>query len=313
MTEAGSTFCERSLIKKADMPPRFDLPAEVVWRADAILGEGPVWDDRTGSLYWLDIKGKQLHAYTPSDQSCRTIALSVEVGAIAPRSKGGMIAATRRGFATLNPEDGSLAFLADPEDHLPDNRFNDGKCDTCGNFVAGSMDDREINTSGAVYHFDPGHRVSTLFEGYVVCNGPAFSIDGRILYFSNSVDREILAFPYDPVLGQTGKPRVFARIPENQGHPDGLTVDSKGYLWCAHWGGGQLTCFDPQGFVAGTIRVPVPLVTSCTFGGLDYDRLFITTARVGLSAAQLEEFPLSGSLFMAEPGVTGLPAAKFSG
>lgn len=287
--------------------------AQVVWQAEAQLGEGPVWDDRSGTVYWLDIKGKQLHSYTLRNERTRSVDLSIEVGAIAPRSKGGLIAATREGFAVLNSNDGSMVFLIDPESHLQDNRFNDGKCDPCGNFIAGSMDDKETNPSGAIYRLDHQHDVTLLSEGYVVCNGPAFSVDGHVLYFSNSVQREILAFPYDPKLGRIGKPRVFARIPEDQGYPDGLTVDSEDHLWCAHWNGGRVTRFNPQGMVTAVVRLPVPLVTSCTFGGLNYERLFITTARMGLSAAQLCEFPLSGSLFGVETGIIGVPTSHFSG
>ena len=291
----------------------YDFSVRAAWKSDALLGEGPVWDDRARILYWLDIKGKCLHAFNPRNQEERKTVLPLEIGAVAPRVAGGLIAATRDGFAILSPEDGTLTFLANPESHLPENRFNDGAVDVSGNFVAGSMDDREVNPSGAVYRLDVNGCVSTLFRGYVVCNGPAFSPDGRTLYFSNSHEGEILAFPYEPESGWIGQRHDFALIPEADGCPDGLTVDEEGYVWCAHWDGGRITRFSPDGVVDRVIKLPVPRVTSCAFGGTQCETLFITTARWGLDELQLKQYPLSGSLFAVDAGVKGQPPPMFSG
>ena len=284
-----------------------------LWEAKALLGEGPIWDGRAGILYWVDIKGRHLHQYRPSDGDRQSRPLAVEVGAVAPRARGGLIGATRDGFAEIDPDTGAITILADPESGLPDNRFNDGKCDPVGRFIAGSMDDQETSPSGSVYRLDADHRVTRLFGGYMVCNGPAFSPDGRILYFSNSAEREILAFPYDPAAGEAGPPRVFARIPDALGYPDGLNVDADGGLWCAHWDGWRLTRFRPDGTVDRTIEFPVPRVTSSTFGGPGLDRLYVTTARIGLDDVALARAPLSGALFEVETEFTGLPQARFAG
>ena len=281
-------------------------------RAKALLGEGPVWDDKLGLLFWLDIKGKRLHAFSPSKNSSFEIRLPVETSAIAPRYRGGLVAATRDGFAYLSPKTGNITMIADIEGHLTNNRFNDGAVDCYGNFIAGSMDEFESDKSGTVYRLNAAGEVMTLFGGFVVCNGPAFSPDGKVLYFSNSAAREILAFPYEPPDGVLGKPRLFAKVLEVDGYPDGLTVDEDGGVWCAHWDGGHVTRFTPNGKIDRIIQVPAPRVTSCAFGGFDYQTLFITTACYGLDSDQLEKFPLSGSLFSAEVGVNGLALPRFA-
>ncbi len=286
---------------------------QVAVKAEALLGEGPVWDDRAGILYWVDIKGKRLHTLSPATNGTRDIPLSIETGAVAPRTKGGLIAATRTGFSYLDPDTGRLIDIADPEEDLPTNRFNDGAIDASGNFVAGSMDDLETNPTGTVYRLSPSGDVTTLFGGFVVCNGPAFSADGRTLFFSNSAARELLSFPYDPVDGSVGEPIVFARIEEAHGYPDGLTVDADGGVWCAHWDGGRITRFAADGTVDRIVELPVPLVTSCAFGGMNYGTLYVTSARWRMDADRLERFPLSGSLFAVDVGVKGFPLPLYAG
>jgi len=285
----------------------------VIWDYQAQLGEGPVWDDQYQRLFWLDILGHQLLILDTENGNKTCVGLTHEVSAVALRSEGGLVAATEKGFALLDPQNGGLSFLADPESQLPTNRFNDGKCDSRGRFIAGTMDKLETHATGSVYSLAKDFSISPLFGKYIVCNGPAFSPEGRTLYFSNSVQREILKFPYDPALGIVGDPELFASIPETAGFPDGLTVDAEGYIWCAHWDGWRLTRFAPDGTEDRVVELPVPRVTCPTFGGADLDTLFVTTARTGLKESELLIAPRAGSLFAFKPGVQGLPTQKFSG
>ena len=286
---------------------------KLVGKGKAILGEGPVWDESIDTLYWVDIKGKALHAHALGSDDERRINLPIEVSAVAPRVGGGLIAATRDGFAFLNPQDGMLEQIEDPEAECPDNRFNDGAIDHLGHFIAGTMHDSETDKTGTVYCLDGMREVKPLFGGFVVCNGPAFSPDGCTLYFSNSSDREILAFPYNAGSRQVGKPQVFAKIKEGDGCPDGLAVDQEGCVWCAHWDGGGVTRFSPQGNFLQFFALPVNRVTSCAFGGSNYEHLYITTASWGLNETQMQAAPLSGSLFVITPGVKGMPSRAFQG
>ena len=279
----------------------------------ALLGEGPVWDESSGTLYWVDIKGRALHAHRPGSKIDRRINLPIEVSAVAPRMGGGLIAATRNGFAFLDPQGGRVNQIEDPEAEFLGNRFNDGTVDNLGNFIAGTMHELETAYTGSVYCLDSQGVVKQLFGGYIVCNGPAFSPDGCTLYFSNSSEREILAFPYDAGIREVGKPRLFTKITEASGYPDGLAVDLDGCVWCAHWDGWGVSRFSPNGDFLQFFELPIPRVTSCAFGGSDYEQLYITTASWGLSSAQMQESPLSGSLFVVTPGVKGMPSRAFLG
>ena len=279
----------------------------------ALLGEGPVWDERNDTLYWVDIKGRALHAHRPGSKIDRRINLPTEVSAVAPRMGGGLIAATRNGFAFLDPKGGRVNQIEDPEAEFLNNRFNDGTVDNLGNFIAGTMHELETDNTGSVYCLDSQGVVKPLFGGYIVCNGPAFSPDGCTLYFSNSSDREILAFPYDAGIREVGKPRLFTKITEASGYPDGLAVDLDGCVWCAHWDGWGVSRFSPSGDFLQFFELPIPRVTSCAFGGSDYEQLYITTASWGLNSAQMREAPLSGSLFVVTPGVKGMPSRAFLG
>jgi sugar lactone lactonase YvrE len=296
------------------VPLTSGLRVEVAWDAKATLGESPVWDERAQCLYWIDIEGATLYRQEPGRED-ETTALPLEtpVGSIAPREGGGLVAATYKGFALLDPTDGRLEYLSDPESHLSDNLWNDGKCDTAGRFIAGSRHHLEVEPTGAVHVLEADGTTRRLFGDYAVCNGPAFSPDGRTLYFSDSAEGTVLAFDYDPAQGAVGPPRVFARFGAEQGLPDGLTVDAEGFLWCAHWAGWRVTRLRPDGAEDGVIELPVPNVTSCTFGGAALDVLYITTARMLIEPEELERAPLAGALFKVAPGVTGLPAARFAG
>jgi sugar lactone lactonase YvrE len=240
-----------------------------------------------------------------------------KIGCIAFREQGGqqgkLVAGFQTGFAFVDLERDEVTPIADPEADRPGNRFNDGKCDTAGRFIAGSRHYLEVEPTGAVHVLEADGATRRLFGGYAVCNGPAFSPDGRTLYFSDSVGRRVLAFDYDPARGEVGPSQVFARFGAEQGLPDGLTVDAEGFLWCAHWMGWRVTRLRPDGREDAVIELPVPHVTSCTFGGAALDMLYITTARMQIAPEDLAREPLSGALFKVAPGVTGLPAARFAG
>lgn len=284
-----------------------------VWEGQAELGEGVIWDERRLHLIWLDIKGRKLHFFSPATDHRRSVDLPAEVGAIALRGDGSLVAACSTGFTYLDPDTGRLNLIGDPERHLPENRFNDGTCDPAGRFIAGSMDDREVEATGHVYALEPGGGMRRLFGGFVVCNGPAFSPAGDRLYFSDSVGRAILAFDYNVTTGSATNPRRFATFSKDDGFPDGLTVDASGGLWVAHWDGWRVTRFLPDGVIDRVLHMPVPRPTRCAFGGPDLRDLYITSARIGLNAEALAQAPLSGSLFRSTPGVAGLPGYRFNG
>jgi sugar lactone lactonase YvrE len=285
-----------------------------LWEAAALLGEGPLWSPREAALYWVDIKAPALHRYRPSDGDKTSWAMPEPIGWVIERANGeGLVAGFKdRGFAFLTPGTMAPETIGQPEPDYPDNRFNDAKADAAGRIWAGTMDDNEREASGALYRLDPDldwHRVD---RGYTVTNGPAISPDQRTLYHTDTFEGTIYAFDLDGN-GKLSNKRSFVTIPEGDGYPDGMTCDAEGGLWVAHWGGWRVTRFTPGGEVDRVIEMPVAQVTSCAFGGSDYDRLYVTSASVGLGEEDREAQPQAGGLFEIVPGVKGLPAGQFGG
>lgn len=281
--------------------------------ARALLGESPLWDFREKCLYWVDIEGKALYRYRPDEASTTSIPVAEEIGCIAMREGGGLIAASRSGFAFLDPDKGSLKIVVSPEPEQPGNRFNDGKCDRRGRFWAGTMDAAAERTSGSLYRLSPGLAVSRVLTGVTIPNGIGWSPDDRTMYFTDSAQGTIVAFDFESESGELGSPKGFALIDAADGVPDGLTVDAEGYIWSAHCGGWRVTRYNPAGAVDRVITLPVPRPTSCVFGGELLDRLYVTSASIGLLPEQLAKAPLSGRIFELNVGVRGCREPVFSG
>ena len=277
----------------------------------AVLGEGPVWVEREAALYWLDIKGRRIFRIDQEGER-REWATPLRVGSLAPRAGGGFIAGTEDGIALIDLEQERFEVVERPEKHLPDNRFNDGKVDRAGRFWAGSMDDTEQAATGTLYRIGPGMACTRIDDGYKVTNGPAFSPAGDIMYHNDSALQVTYAFDLDRD-GNVGERRVFARYGEGDGYPDGMTVDAEGCLWIAFWDGWCVRRFGPDGRLLETVQVPTARPTSCAFGGPELDRLYITSARIGISAEDLAMQPNAGALFMLEPGVQGVAEVPFAG
>jgi sugar lactone lactonase YvrE len=203
--------------------------------------------------------------------------------------------------------------LLHPEADLPGNWFNDCKCDRQGRLWTGSADRGEKDPTGNLYVIDAGLGVRKVDSGIICSNGPAFSPDGKISYFCDSYARRIFRYDVDPGSGEVGPRRAFATVPDDAGYPDGMTVDSEGFLWNAHWDGWRVTRYAPDGRIDRAIKLPVPRPTAPAFGGEDLKTLYITSASGGLSDAQLKEAPLSGSLFACEPGARGVAEPSFAG
>lgn len=277
----------------------------------AVLGEGPVWVAREAALYWVDIKGRRL--FRLDDDGMREWSTPVRVGSIAPREGGGFIAGTDAGFYAIDLDDEPrFTPLFDPEVDLPDNRFNDGKVDRAGCFWAGTMDDTERASNGSLYRLNSARAFVKRDEGYAVTNGPAFSPAGNIMYHTDSARRTIYRFALAPD-GSLGERSEFLHFTGAEGYPDGMTVDAEGCLWIAFWDGWAVRRFSAAGEVLFTIETPVQRPTSVAFGGPALDRLYITSARVGLDETALTVQPYAGGLFMVDAGVVGIAEKPFAG
>jgi len=286
-----------------------------VWPARTLLGEGTWWSQRRQALYWVDILGRQLYRYHPTTDERHSWHLPEEISAVVERAtRPGLLATLRTGFAYFDPDTGALQRLHNPEPERTDNRFNDGKCDALGRFWGGSMDEACKAKTGALYRFNPSGLCTRISEGYAVSNGPTWSLDGRTMFFNDTVAARTLAFDFDRSEGQATNPRVWKQWAGADGLPDGMTTDADGRLWIAHWGAGCITCHD-AGSTAELARITLPAryVTDCAFGGADLCTLYISTAKGDLSAEKLAKEPLAGGLFAVRVGNPGLPAALFAG
>jgi sugar lactone lactonase YvrE len=279
----------------------------------AEVGEGPAWDDRAGVLWWVDIKGQRLFRFDPASGENRAWAMPERIGCVVPRQAGGLIGAFQTGFKWIDPESGAVTPIVDPEPNRPGNRFNDGKCDRRGRLFAGTMDDAEVACTGTLYRLDPDLSIHVVRRDVHLSNGLDWSPDDRLMYYTDSLRRLIWVYDYDAARGAVANERVFARIPENAGVPDGLCVDAEGFVWSAHWGGWRVTRYAPDGRIERMLEMPVPQPSSCTFGGPGLATLYVTSAAIGMSEADLAKAPQGGGLFAVEVDVRGQPVARFAG
>jgi L-arabinonolactonase len=284
-----------------------------VLRASALLGESPLWDASDRALYWVDIKRGEVHRLDPATGQDARWSTPEEVGSAAVRAAGGLVVALRSGFHFLDPETGRVVSVARPEPDRRENRSNDGKPDRRGRFWAGSMHDPETAPTGALYRLDPDLSCHRMVDGVVCSNALCWSADGRIMYHGDTAARTVWAWDSDPGSGEIANRRVFVRLGQDEGAPDGATVDADGFVWLAHWDGWRLSRFDPTGRVERVIRLPVQRPTCPAFGGPDLDVLYVTSATVGLTPADLHRQPWAGGILALDPGVRGLAEARFPG
>lgn len=286
--------------------------AELLLDTRSELGEGPVWDWRRQRLFWVDIEGRQLFAYDPSN--CKTDKWSFDemIGAAAPTETGKLLLALESDVATFDLKTERLEWYKALQNSHPDIRCNDGKVGPNGHFWIGTMHKQGHSGKGCLYRVAPDFKTSTLLRNTTISNGMAWSLDNTAYYYIDTEAFEIWRFDYDIATGEITKKTVAFKVPDTYGGADGMCIDAEGMLWISHWGGHCVRRWHPEtGEVLEMIEVDAPQVTCCCFGGKDLDTLYITTARSGLTEAQLEEHPASGGLFVCRPGVKGTPINYF--
>ena len=289
------------------------MKPELIFDTQSYLGEGPVWDARTQSLYWVDIFAKKIYA-----GSELFAELDGYVGCAAPRQSGGLIAAfggdgNSFRFASLEAGSAQSALLSALTNEPTRNRFNDGKCDPRGRFLAGTMNMNEQDPTGSLYSLD-GKSITKLLSNVTISNGMTWSPDYKTFYYIDTPTREVQAFDYEVETGAIANSRRVVFVPEALGWPDGMTSDMQGHLWIAMWGGAQVTRWNPNtGELLEQIPIPAMNVSSCVFGGKNMNELFLTSARKGLDEATLKQYPLTGGVFRLETKVEGMPTFAFAG
>ena len=292
-----------------DVSNKYDIVCEV--ESFDQLGEGPLYDDRSGRVWWVDIIGARLHRLDPETGEHFTLYQQDALTSLVKRESGGFVGTRTNEFVFLSEDGEELETLGAVEDGLPKNRFNDGKVDAKGRFWAGTMDNGLTEPTGSLYCLSDG-TVSRKDTGYIVTNGPAFSPCGTIMYHTETIGGVIYRF----IMADDGTIKdktPFIEFPKEWGLPDGMTVDVDGNLWVGHYFGARITRFDTQGQKIEHIPMPANCITSCTFGGPGMDTLYVTSANDASLVGTSGHKKLDGCFFSLKTDTQGPVAPAYKG
>lgn len=271
-------------------------------------GEGPVWFSDPGELRFVDMLAGDICTVDNTTRDVSRLHIGEVAAAFRPRTSGGMVAAIERGFASIDA-DGTVHRLGELWSD-PGIRMNEGACDPDGRFYCGSMAYAATPGAGTLWRLDTDGTTSVAIENVTISNGLIWTPDGGTAYYIDTPTKRVDAFDYDTDSGLTNR-RPAVTIQAERGGPDGMTLDTDGYLWVAIWGGSAVHRYAPDGRLDEVVELPVSRVSACTFGGPELDELFITTSRQGLEDPTTE--PAAGAIFSFKPGVSGLPILPYAG
>lgn len=284
------------------------------------LGESILWCERRQSLFWTDIENSILWTHIPSRKLTYQLHLPDRLGSLALCESGQLLLGLAKGIYLADPDAAtaslSLQHLQDVEVKGQQTRINDGRCDRNGNFVFGTKSERPDKAAvGNFYQYSMQHGLRRLsLPGVSIPNSICFSLDGRTLFYCDSLHPRIWCCDYDSRSATVANPRVFVALDRPDVSPDGSIVDAEDHLWNAQWGASQLVRYTPKGQVERVIPVPVVQPSCCAIGGPDLDQIYITSARTELDEAALRQAPASGGVFQcALPQGWGVPESRVAG
>lgn len=284
-----------------------DPRVDVAFPTRHSLGEGPLWDHRTGELVWVDIDRGQLWTARPGGEPRLLIEVDGDLASVALAKDGRYLLAVDRDIVRFDPRTATLG------DRHPlaalGTRCNDGAVDAAGRLWMGSMDPDHGPGLGSLFRVAAD--TTEVLTSVGISNGVGWSGDDRHMYYTDTLTRTIDVFDFDAVSGNASGRRPLAVVEDAAGYPDGLTVDVDGRVWVALWDGGAIRCYEPDGVVAHHVPLPVSRPTSCTFGGPDLTTLYVTTASGSLTESARAAEPLAGAVLSLGGLARGLPAHEF--
>ncbi|XP_028985915.1 regucalcin [Betta splendens] len=296
------------------------VKVEPVIKLSALIGEGPVWEESQQTLLFVDIAGQKIHRWSSTTGQVEYVKTGDTVGFAVPRRKGGYVAGVGRDIVAVDWPTQTMTSLVGVDEDKPNSRLNDGKVDPAGRLLAGTMGKEQRpaeveKQQGSLFSVDSDLTVTKLLGQVDISNGLDWSLDMKIFFYIDSLSLAVHAFDYDIVSGQIGNRRVVYQMREDEGLPDGMTVDCDGRLWVACYNAGRVINIDPAtGVCLQTVCLPAMKTTSCCFGGPDYSELYVTSASLGLNQSELRLQPLAGHTFRVRGlGVKGRPSNSFSG
>jgi sugar lactone lactonase YvrE len=282
------------------------MDVAIAVRAPDQLGEGPVWDDRTGELVRVDITGRKAHRWSPSSGTVNVLEVDGDVGAAMLTTGDGLVLAVERELRLH----GTVLARAEGDDDV---RFNDCRCDPQGRIWAGTMSRSRREGAGALYRLDPDGSFQRMVGSTTVSNGLGWSPEGDLLYFIDSPTQRIDVFDFDGTTGAIARRRPFAEIDPADGLPDGLAVDSSGAVWVCLFGGGAMRRYTPDGELDRHVALPVGNPTCPAFGDDDLRTIYVTTARRRPRRRRFARERAAGAVLSLHADTPGLPANRFAG
>jgi len=260
-------------------------------------------------------------SYCPRTGTNQFLDTPSYIGTVVPRMSGGLLIAMQDGIGIVSSLK-NLSILSPPPFSSRLVRFNDGKCDPRGRLFVGSMLVDTTKSGGALWRFDNRKKFIQVLPKAWIPNGIAWSRNGTIMYWTDTMLWKVEQFDYDINTGSITNRRTCFEIPKEMGMPDGITLDVDGNLWIAHWEGYRVTKWDPfSGKLLHTVYLSTGRVSSVAFGGALLTDLYITTASfppghggvIGRSNIYKRDDTLAGSLFVVRDIGKGIPAFEFDG
>ncbi|XP_051797957.1 regucalcin-like [Acanthochromis polyacanthus] len=294
------------------------VKVESVVKTSALVGEGPVWEESDKTLLFVDIPGRKIHRWNSVTNQIQSVETADSVGFAIPRKSGGYIAGVGCSIVAVDWSTKVMTSLARVDEDKRNTRLNDGKVDPIGRLWAGTMlaeGQPEERKQGSLFSVTADHTVTKHLSQVDISNGLDWSLDQKTFFYIDSLALTVDAFDYDATTGKIGNRRVVYRLEEEEGLPDGMTLDAGGRLWVACYDGGRVLNIDPAtGVRLQTIPLPATKTTSVCFGGPDYTDLYVTSASMGLDQSELKKQPQAGHTFRVTGlGVKGRPPHFFSG
>ena len=289
-----------------------ERPVKVAYEIESKLGEGAFWDHDNQRLFWVDIEGKKVHIYDPAKKKNKTFDLPSRVGTVVPVNKNEAVVALEDGIYMLDLKGGQLSVVSDVESDMPENRFNDGKCDPNGNLWVGSMHLEQSSPLANLYKVEGSGKATKMLDKITISNGIVWTSDKKTMYYIDTPTGHVRAFDYDPDSSTISNERIVVVIDESLGFGDGMAIDAEDKIWVALWNGNGVARFDPlTGKMMEKINIPAHNVTSCSFGGPDFKTLYVNSSSLDMTDEEKKEFPLAGSVFEVDMLIQGVPGNYF--
>lgn len=285
------------------------MKATVLYPAQCLLGEGPLWHAERNSCFWVDIENGNLYEYNWLNKQTQIRQFDYRLTMVVPAKNQQLILGLNAGIARYDLISEKLEWLLDIETEIKESRCNDGACDNLGRLWIGTMNMAFKPGASSLYCIDENLKLSKKLSNLTIANGITWSADNTKMYFIDSPTQSVQSYLFDENKGEIVFEKTVIQIPEEMGTPDGMCIDSEGMLWVAHWGGYGVFRWDPNdGSLLEKIDIPVPHVTSCAFVGENLEYLLITTARGDLNEEDYKKYPESGNTFLFKTGEKGLAA-----